>query len=205
MEWRVGIFDCLDRAENRAQDDRDPQTLLQSGAVAVQQCVVRPGHRGARQEQNDGVEQRKAERIDDFQSLGRPLPGDIGDRFGQAGNLIVHHLHRGGEQRKIKKRPEPAQEEHNFRGDEQNHAVTHVELNHRRVIARMRFTNHVAPPEKHRREHARQPGVKGDAARVGLVHPHNAARCQHERGHRPHQGPDAGRKNVIVVIFGTGH
>src|SRR3546814_10116445 len=84
-----------------------------------------------RSQQDDRVEQRQLERIDDLDPLGRPDPADGVDRR--------------GEEREIEERPEPADEEHDFGGDEQDHAVAEMELHHRRVIAVMRFLDDVAP------------------------------------------------------------
>ncbi len=45
------------------------------------------------------------------------------------------------EQREVEPRPEPADEEHHFRSDEQDHAVTQVKLHDRRVIAGLGFAS----------------------------------------------------------------
>src|SRR3546814_16642324 len=81
--------------------------------------------------------QRQLERIDDLDPLGRPDPADGVDRR--------------GEEREIEERPEPADEEHDFGGDEQDHAVAEMELHHRRVIAVLRFLDDVAPPRSEER------------------------------------------------------
>src|SRR3546814_5852425 len=100
-------------------------------------------------------------RISDWSSdvcssdLGRPDPADGVDRR--------------GEEREIEERPEPADEEHDFGGDEQDHAVAEMELHHRRVIAVMRFLDDVAPPQAHRQQYAGQAEKENPAAAIGLV------------------------------------
>src|SRR3546814_18438342 len=49
-EGRMGIFIGLDRREDGAEDDRQPQAFLQPLAVAVDQRMMRPGDRRARTE-----------------------------------------------------------------------------------------------------------------------------------------------------------
>src|SRR3546814_12175691 len=44
-EGRMGIFIGLDRREDGAEDDRQPQAFLQPLAVAVDQRMMRPGDR----------------------------------------------------------------------------------------------------------------------------------------------------------------
>src|SRR3546814_13753737 len=59
--------------------------------------------------------------------------------------------------------------EHDFGGDEQDHAVAEMELHHRRMIAVMRFLDDVAPPQAHRQQHAGQAEKENPAAAIGLV------------------------------------
>src|SRR3546814_8117719 len=68
-ERRLGIFISLDHREDRAEDDRRPQTLLEAVAVAVDQRMMRPGDRRARTEQDHRV--RSEEHTYELQSLMR--------------------------------------------------------------------------------------------------------------------------------------
>src|SRR3546814_8089943 len=47
----------------------------------------------------------------------------------------IDDLDRHREQREVEPGPEPADDEHHFRRDEQDHAIAQMELDHRRVIA----------------------------------------------------------------------
>ena len=160
----------------------------------MDQRVVRPGDGGARAEQDQRVEQRELERIHHLDALGREQPLD--------------RRQRGREQREIEEGPEPADEEHHFRGDEQDHAVAQVKLHDGRVIAGMRFLDHVAPPEEHRREHAEH-AQEEDRAAMGRhrirMHPAHRADRHDESRHRAHQRPEAGWQNMIIVVLGAGH
>ena len=60
-----------------------------------------------------------------------------------------------GEQRSVEERPEPGDEEHHFRGDEQDHAVAMADLDHARVIAGFGLVDDVEPPRRHDIENAR--------------------------------------------------
>ena len=57
-------------------------------------------------------------------------------------------VHAGGEQRDVEIGPEPGDEEHHLRGDEQDHAVTEVQLHDRRMIAVPALADDIAPPEE---------------------------------------------------------
>src|SRR4051794_12108358 len=89
------------------------QTLDHSLAVAFEQRMVRPGHRGARQKQDERVEKRQTERIERVDALGRPHAG-------------------GREQARRKEGPEEGREEHYLGGNEQGHAIAQPELHERR-------------------------------------------------------------------------
>ena len=157
-------------------------------------AVVRPGDGGARAQQDQRVEQRQVERIHHrLDRLGRELPADD---FGQL----------AGEQREVEPRPEPADEEHHFRGDEQDHAVAQVQLHDRGVIAGMRFLHDVREPAEERGEQA------GDAERRGRSLPPGMS-CMNStmplvkvtRRDRADQRPDVGRQDVVIVVLGSGH
>src|SRR4029079_7181064 len=79
-EWRMGIFVSLDAGEGQAEQDRQPQAELQSIAVAMDQRMVRPGHRRARAQQDHRVEQREAPGVEHLDALGRPDPAYRIDR-----------------------------------------------------------------------------------------------------------------------------
>ena len=110
-----------------------PPRWLWISAWCAQVTVVPAG------QQDQRVEQRQFEGVDDLQPLGRPLRGDRGGTLGGALDLAVDEAHRGREQREVEERPEPADEEHHFRRDEQDHAVAEMELDDGRVVAGMRF------------------------------------------------------------------
>eukprot|EP01088_Endostelium_zonatum_P004172 TRINITY_DN15393_c0_g1_i1.p1 TRINITY_DN15393_c0_g1~~TRINITY_DN15393_c0_g1_i1.p1 ORF type:complete len:297 (+),score=-1.57 TRINITY_DN15393_c0_g1_i1:1-891(+) len=227
-EGRVHVFIRLDAAEQHAERNRQPQPLEHAVAVAdaeqapqaglfaaalvVDQRVVRPGDGGAAGEQDQRVEQGEFEGVDDLQPLGRPLRGDRGGALGSAFDLSVDDAHRGREQAEVEERPEPADEEHDFGGDEQDHAVAEVKLHDRGVIAVMRLAHHVGPPAIHREQYAREAGEENPAAAVGLVrgevaavHPHDRAGRHHQRRQRSEQRPDAGGQDVVIVVLGASH
>ena len=58
-EGRVGIFIGLHAGEAHAQQHGEDEALHRPFAVAGLHGVVRPGHRRARSQQNQGVEQRE--------------------------------------------------------------------------------------------------------------------------------------------------
>jgi hypothetical protein len=62
----------LDAGEQHTERDGADQTPLQALAVTIDQRVVRPGHRGARQQQNERVQQRQVPRIEHFDASRRP-------------------------------------------------------------------------------------------------------------------------------------
>src|SRR5436190_10275302 len=51
MESSVNVFPSLHAAEGGPEQDREDQAILQSLPIVLQQCVVRPRHRGAGSEQ----------------------------------------------------------------------------------------------------------------------------------------------------------
>ena len=103
------------------------EALLQPLAVVVQQGVMRPGHGRAGGQQDQRVEQRQMPRIEHLGALGRP------DAAGEGDARILDCL--AGEQAGVEERPEPGDEEHHLRGDEQDHAVAKADLDDARVIA----------------------------------------------------------------------
>ena len=65
----------LDARKEQAKQDGGQQAGLQPLAIAMDERVVRVGDGRARTEQDQRVEQREVERIDDLDPLGRPLFG----------------------------------------------------------------------------------------------------------------------------------
>src|SRR5262249_8410613 len=63
-EGRMTVLEGLYAGEHDAQDDGADQTPLQPLAIVLQERVVRPGHGGARGEQDQRVEQRKVPRVE---------------------------------------------------------------------------------------------------------------------------------------------
>ena len=122
------IFERLDAGEQRAQRDGQHQAPFQALAVVCEQRMVRPGHRGARGQQQQRVEQRQVEGIEQFDAGRRPDAAGGGD----AGDLLdVVEAEEA-----VEIGPEPGDEEHHFGGDEQHHAVAVMHLHHRGVVAR---------------------------------------------------------------------
>ena len=79
----------------------------------------------------------------------------------------------GREQRGIEIGPEPGDEEHHLRGDEQDHPVAVGDLHHAGVVAlELGFADDVAPPADHRVEDAEHAGAEHQRRRgKQLVHP----------------------------------
>ena len=63
------------------------------------------------------------------------------------------HLGLACKQAGVEECPEPCHEEHDFRGNEHQHAVAQMQTNHRCVITCTCFSNHITPPHKHGVEH----------------------------------------------------
>ena len=165
VERRLGILDRLEGAEADAEQHGQRQAGDQPLAVAMQQRVVRPGHRAARQQQDHGVQEGQAEGVEGQHALRRP------DRGRGAGDMLRV-------EREVEIGPEEGDEEHDLGGDEQRHAVAQADPHHRGVQAgRPRLDEDVAPPEEHGRQHA------GDAE---VEHPVDAVMRQQDDAE--HQG-----------------
>ena len=80
-------------------------------AVIRQQRMMRPGDRAARQQQDHGVDERNAERVEGVDAGGRPH------------QRHWRRPHVFGENRVVEERPEEADEKHDLAADEQRHAV----------------------------------------------------------------------------------
>ena len=59
-----------------------------------------------------------------------------------------------GNKDEVEEGPEPGEEEHHLRGDEQDHSIAQVKLDDRGVVAAMRFVDDVRPTKVHRGKHA---------------------------------------------------
>ena len=143
---------------------------------------MRPGDRRARRQQDQRVEQRQMPRIEHLDALRRPVT---------AGEFDARVLDRlAGEEARVEKGPEPRDEEHHFRGDEQDHPVAVRELHDAGVEAPvLGLTDDVGPPRDHRVEHADQAraediGTGFQSADRQPLHEHDRADGHHERGNR---------------------
>jgi len=138
---RVGVFVELDVGEDDAEDDGECQPPDEALAVVVQQGMVRPGDRRARQEQGDRIEQRQVQRIEHVDADRRPLPTK--DFRPQWLNGFA------GKQAGVEERPEPGGEEHHFGGDEHDHAVAQMQRHDPRMGALAAFLDGIRPPGEH--------------------------------------------------------
>ena len=130
--------------------------MHQAAAVVLQQRVVRPGHRHARGQQDQRVEQRDAPRIERVLEHARRRGAAGRDRHARAVDrqrrpmaaeqlvardhaddvgAVQKVVHAGGEQGRVEVGPEPGDEEHHLRGDEEDHAVAEVQLHDRSMVA----------------------------------------------------------------------
>ena len=112
----------------------------------------------------------------------------------------------GGKQRDVEIGPEPGDEEHHLRGDEQDHPVAVRDLHHAGVVVLdLGFVDHVPPPADHRVGDADTADAEDHRREGGdVVHPQN----QPERGDECRSGangrPRAGIYQVVVVVrFGV--
>ena len=136
LERCMRIFQRLAAGEQRAQNDGQPEAAQQVAAVAFQQRVMRPGDRGAGQQQNHRVQQRQMERVEGKDVGWRPYRLPVALDF--------------GEQQEVEIGPEEADEKHHLRRDEQQHAVAQAELHDLAVQAGgAAFLNDIAPPAGH--------------------------------------------------------
>ena len=71
-ERGVGVFIGLHAGEAGAEQDGEDQAVFQALAVVLQQRMMRPGHRGARGQQHQRVEQRQMPGIEGLDALRRP-------------------------------------------------------------------------------------------------------------------------------------
>ena len=132
--------------------------------------------------------------IEGRNALGRPdAAGDRNPR---------HVLQFIGEQRGVEIGPEPGDEEHHLRGDEQDHAVAMRDLHHAgMIVLDFGLENDVPPPADHGVEDADGADAEDDR-RVShqMVHPQD----QPDRGDEGRGGADrrprAGIDQVVIVV-----
>src|SRR5689334_22807749 len=103
---RVRIFIGLDAGEQQAERNGEGETPLQALAVVADKRVMRPGHGGARGEEDQRVDERQMPGIEDIDALGRP---DTACRIKARG---LHGL--ATEQAGIEEGPEPGHDAHDF-------------------------------------------------------------------------------------------
>ena len=202
--------------------------------------MVRPCHRRSRQEQDKRVDERQAPGIERFNAFGRPhAVGEVlAEIIAEESRIAVRVEHlravgendrlaRVGEKRGAEKRPEPRREEHDFRGDEQDHAVAKAKPDDEgRIFAPQAFLDDVAPPADHRDKDAgeaeqEQPVafqlerifagvVRGAQHKAGFAcartHPGDGARHHNGRGQRADDRPRARIDEMVVVLdLSAGH
>ncbi len=155
---------------------------------------MRPGHRGARGQQDQGVEQRQMPGIEGVDALGRPDAAE---------QRLARHMHGiGREQRGIEEGPEPGHEEHDLGADEQDHAVAMADLHHAGVVALvLGFADHVRPPAHHGVEHADKAGAENNRRGGGqMVHPQDGADGHDEGRDRAYDRPRTRVDKVVIML-----
>ena len=197
----MAIFIGLHTGEQRAKNHGQPEALLQALAIAIEQRVMRPGHRGARGQQDQCVEERQMPGIEDFDALGWPGATKLVDA-GELNGLV-------GIDGSIEIGPEPGDEEHHLGGNEHHHAVAMMDLHDAGVIALMGFHHHVLPPEEHCGQHAdearsEQDGAKLQASQRHGLHGHHGTNRHDEGRDRAREGPGGGGNQVVIVVLGMG-
>src|SRR3546814_3751944 len=97
----------------------------------------------------------------------------------------------------------PTDKEHHFRSNEQDHPITQVQLNHRRMITRVSLPNYIGPPAEHGEQDARDARQEDIAAARIFMQPHDAAHGHNKRRHGTDERQYAWRSNMIVVRLGS--
>ncbi len=175
------------------------KSLDQTLAVVLQERVVRPGHRGAGGEQNERVQERQVPGIERALEARvrrrhrRPVPAE------QLVAVVIRVL--AGQERRIEIGPEPGDEEHHLRGDEQDHPVAQMQLHDPGVIAGLRLDDDVPPPGDHHVDDAEHAG-DGDERRAA-AHPVHAAHGDQKRRKRADERPRARIDQMIIVLLGV--
>ena len=185
-----------------------------------------PRHGGAGGQQDQRIDERQAPgvegAVEGVAGLGRPVPAGQGVALDHAVDFLarldraVRHgdvdgIDGGREQRGVEVGPEPGDEEHHLRGNEQDHAVAQVQLHHRGMVAAMRFLDDIAPPHDHGQQQAEHadgeyqgPSETEEAAAAAQrAHPDDQADSGDEGRRGAHGRPRAGVHQVIIVGLGV--
>ena len=163
-------------------------------AIVLEQRVMRPGDRGAGGEQDQRIQERQMPRVEGCNVLRRPdAAGDRNPR---------HVLQFIGEQRGVEIGPEPGDEEHHLRGDEQDHSVAMRDLHHAgMIVLDLGLVNDVPPPADHGVEDADGADAEDDR-RVShqMVHPQDQPDRGDEGRGSADRRPRAGIDQVVIVV-----
>src|SRR5215471_19296036 len=76
MKRGVHVFVSLDAGEREAEGDRKNETPFKALTIVMEQSVMRPGHRGAGSEQDQGVEQGQVPGIEGLDPFRWPYMAD---------------------------------------------------------------------------------------------------------------------------------
>src|SRR5690606_9978328 len=134
----VNVLIGLHEGEQDTESNRDRQTGDHALAVIVQQSMVCPCQRRARQQQDNGVVKRQMQRIENLDALRRP------DTAGEGSACYLMRFVR--KQARIEERPKPGNEEHDFRSDEHDHAVAQMQRYDTGMVPLMSFLDRIRPP-----------------------------------------------------------
>src|SRR5271166_495813 len=177
-ERRVNVLVGLGDDEQGAEQDSHQEKVLEPLPVAFAQIVVGDVYRKARRHQHEGVHQRQLQRIDHLRALRGP---DAAREVETAVDLGIARIDRRAEER-----PEPGDEEHHFRCDEQDHSDCQAVADDRMVVAGLGLDDDVAPPGGHGEEDARAAEREHERAPTDSMHEHDEA----DRGDERERGAD---------------
>src|SRR6202167_6792520 len=140
-------------------------------------------HRGARREQHERIHQRQRERINDCGPLRRPDPtAEIKEPVG---------LRIGGIERVPEKGPEPGDEEHDLRSDEQDHAKGQAMAHYNIVVAALSLGDDVTPPARHGEQDACDADGQKPWAETRPVHEEYETKSREKPESRANERPRA--------------
>jgi hypothetical protein len=150
--------------------------------------MVRPCHRAARQQQNQRIDQRQIKGVDRIDHRLDIFCSDIG----------VHRIHGV-----LEKAPEPCRKEHDFGHDEQDKPVAQPDHHHRRMVARMRFDDHILPPLEHHIQHTRQPirNSQGPLPCIQSTAPNSMTKAETEATKARWMGATRDSRGSLLVPF----
>src|ERR1700722_2459291 len=182
-ERRVDIFVTLGEHEQHAEGDAEREEDLELAAVALAQIVMGDIDRGARRQQHECVHQRQREWVDHLRALRRPDPTtEIEEPVG---------LGIGGIERVPEKRPEPGEEKHNLRSDEQDHAKGQTMAHDDVVVATLGLRHDIAPPAHHGEQDACHADCQKPRAEARPMHEQYEAEGREKTECRPNKRPRA--------------